>query len=227
METVFNPANARVHPSQSIPDTMRYLEEVRRVAAATPGITNKPVLCIQQIRMMQAKSGGFPKHLHHATLPSILVGTEQEENALVPHGYGEQYIRQEYPRMLYRRNSTDKKFAKEDFVEMRHARDAEHEEALRGERIPHGVSPWFGTVVDLNKAHPAPDAPTVNPGEEIARLKGELAAMKHAPASAPSDELATMRAEMAAMKAFVESMTANAQPEKRGPGRPPNKPAEE
>jgi hypothetical protein len=222
-----NVADARIHPSQSVPDQMRYLEEVRRVAAATPGVTNKPVLCINQIRIMQAKSGGFPKHLYHATLPSILVGTEQEENALVPHGYGDRYIPQEYPRMLYRRNSTDKKFQKDDYVEMRHARDKEHEAQLREERIKHGITAWFGSVVELNKIHPAPDAPTVNPGEEIARLKGELAAMKHSPASAPSEELAAMRAEMAAMKAFVESLTANPQTEKRGPGRPPNKPAEE
>lgn len=197
-------------------DKMRAIYDIQRVAAHEPRQNNEPVLINDQVIIMKGRHKGYPKDLYHAELDSVRVLSLNEEQVLATKGYGTIYIRREYPAMWYRRNAADPRFKDSDFVEMRTVRDARHAEELKAERVRHGHSPWFTSIVELDKTHPAPDAPLADPSVEIARLKGELAGRSANPTHAPSDELAEMRKEMARMSAELAAAT------KRGPGRPAN-----
>lgn len=150
--------------------------EVERVLArfAQKGISNsnKPVLAINQAAMMKAQNGGFPKHLYHASLDPKVVLNEDQEMGLRELGYGDGYIRRDWPRFVFRRNM-DPKFKADDFVESRQVANQASLDRLERERRPDtAVGKWCFEYCDVPAiAEKALEDPQVT----IARLQGQLA----------------------------------------------------
>lgn len=168
-------------------------ERVKQIMSSLkpPKGGNPRVLAIDQIPIMKAKTGGFPKDMYHPTLPPQLAIREDQQEELEKLGYSTTYIPRSYPKMLYRRNMDPKFDGKPDmgtgvptepeFLEMRVANDEAHEKRIRSERAPHKidretgkpyhVGPW---VTKLSEVEDMPEGPSEDPQVTIARLEGEV-----------------------------------------------------
>lgn len=164
------------------PSTIDLNAEVEKVLAkfAQKGITNKPVLAVNLLRMQQLRNDGFPLHMYHETLQPQIVQNESQREALVDMGYGERYIRHNWPAFLFRRNM-DKKFDLPnpskgdpgDFIEARVFKSQADLDAESGKRAPKtAVGGWVPKVTMLPAIE---DGPSEDPKVTIARLQGELA----------------------------------------------------
>lgn len=166
---------------------MATMEDVRKLLATlTDPRENEPVLAINQLAAMRAVQGGYPVDMYHPTLDAIQALNRAQEKALTEQGYGRQYIPKQYPRMLYRRNmhprfaalldDATKRPVTVDYVESRTVLSRDEEDAIKGDRIPEGCGPWSRT---LGEIEPLPADPIEAPSVKIARLEGELAALRN------------------------------------------------
>jgi hypothetical protein len=148
-----------------------------------PRAGNPRVLVNDQLPLLRAKTGGYPKWLYHAELDAVYVMREDQEEELMKLGYTTGYVPKVYPRTLYRRNMDPRFAAKIDagtgvattneFVEERIARNEKHEQAIRKEKAPRTVlGDWQTKLDDIADI---PEAPLEDPAVTIARLEGELA----------------------------------------------------
>lgn len=178
-------------------DVQDLLTQIRR----DPRVGNPRVLAINQIRQMQAKNDGYPVDMHHDTLAPTIANNEKEEEALMQAGFRREYRHRAYPMFLFRRNMHPK-FAKSDseklrisqltieaqriemvtcnegdFIEERIVRNEADEKKLLAEPANEaaGRGPWVHTVAEIK---PFGDAPLEDPQVTIARLQGELQALK-------------------------------------------------
>ena len=182
-----------------------------------------PLPLANQIHMMQVAKDGYPVSMYHERLPPKVADKEEQEVFLREQGYSRTYKHHEYPKMLVRRNF-DQKFdgyervlvngvmhstnkpEVEKFVESKIAKSEAEEKALKSARVPTGCGPWVDKITDIE---PMPAGPAEPQSVAIARMQAEMAQMQErlaaAIASAPPSE--------------IES--ADSEPKKRGPGRPP------
>jgi len=175
--TTFEERNGRAPVFRDVQEIMTQLRP--------PSNFNDPILAIDQYeaaRILQGK--GYPKHMHHASLPAVIALRKDQEAELRTLGYTEQYIPQQYPKMLMRRNYSPKFALKIDpgtkeptnieYLEERVVpSQAVHERMMR-ERIPQGCGPWCER---LDEVEPIPDGPVEDPNLTIARLQGEVAGL--------------------------------------------------
>lgn len=157
-----------------------FLAEQRR----SPSQTNPKVLGINMVAMMRAKNMGYPVDMHHPTLEMRQAYKEEDESALAQAGYSRNFIKKEYPKVLFRRTA-DKKFepkidpatkmvTNNPFVEEVTAKSAEDEVRLRSMKLKHGQSEWCERITDLPEME---DGPVEDPQVTIARLRGQLAGL--------------------------------------------------
>lgn len=168
-------------------------------AHSNPKANNRPILASNMHKMQLAKNNGFPKDMYHASLAPVMIFNEDQERAIAEKGYVPYYIPHTHPRTLYRRNMHPKFFKSQtelkriqtltaeaqkiemttvnpdDYIEERIVASAEIEANVRKEKVTANQSAWFDTPT---KIEPFPDAPSEPPGETIARLQGELNALK-------------------------------------------------
>jgi len=171
-------------------------EDVQRIinSLKPPRSGNARVLVIDQAPIMRARNGGFPKFMYHATLPPVYVLREDQEEELSKLGYGMNYIHQPYPKALFRRNMDERYAERPDpttgvapnppYVETITANDAAHEERIRKIAKPKRSAPEGGIlfvgewVAKYDEIDPLPETPTEAPEVTIARLEGELVAVR-------------------------------------------------
>jgi hypothetical protein len=158
-----------------------------------PRAGNPRVLVNDQLPLLRAKTGGYPKWMYHAEMDAVYVMREDQEEELVKLGYTTAYVPHLYPRTLYRRN-LDPKFAarpdlgtgvapNNEYVEERIARDAKHEEAIRKEKAPRTV--LGGWQLKLDDIADMPEQAAEDPAVTIARLEGQLLASSREHAGSP------------------------------------------
>lgn len=169
------------------------VDELIKKARMTAKTGNPTVLGVTQIRMMQAQKAGYPKDLYHEHLSAVHCLDEDEEKVYRQNGYVEyanaDWPSCKHPKMLFRRNfatirvkDTKGNFLKEEFkfmgpecIEDKTAMTPKEETELLNRKPEVNCSKWFGTVSEL----PALDeAPAEDPAVTIARLQGEIEAMK-------------------------------------------------
>lgn len=135
--------------------------------------STEPLLAIHQIDIMRGKNKGFPMHMYHPTLePRVVINTAQRD-ALLKAGYSLTYTKQEFPMMIFRRN-TEPRFAP-DFVETRTVPSKQVLDSLINQRHPANCGPWVDTPANIE---PIADGPSEDPAVTIARLEGQLAALQ-------------------------------------------------
>jgi hypothetical protein len=148
-----------------------------------PAATNEPILMIDIMQQQQARNMGYPKWMYHETLEPQHVKNRDQERAIAAQGYKTAYIFKHFPTFVFRRNM-EKKFEEPnhasgqpgDFIEQRLVQSAEHWEALQKERKPKTVvGDWCRELAELP---PVAEGPKEDPAVTIARLQGELSAMK-------------------------------------------------
>lgn len=149
-----------------------------------PAADNRPVLMIDIIEQQKARNGGFPKWLYHETLAPQQVKNRDQERAITAQGYKPYYVQRAtpYPTFVFRRNM-DPKFENPtpagdpgDFVEQRLVRNEQEMELLLKARKPKtAIGEWTKELAELP---PIAEGPSEDPAVTIARLQGELAAMK-------------------------------------------------
>jgi hypothetical protein len=150
-----------------------------------PAADNRPVLMIDILDQQIARNGGFPKWLYHETLAPQQVKNREQERAIVAQGYKPYYVERSnpYPMYVFRRNM-DPKFEQPkpttgepgDFIEQRLVRSEQEGELLMKAAKPKTViGNW---TRELSEIAPLPEGPSEDPAVTIARLQGELAAMK-------------------------------------------------
>jgi hypothetical protein len=164
---------------------------------------NPPISGLRLRRIMIEKAGGFPKALYHASLEPVYVLNEDQEEELKAIGYQEQYIPRTHPKTLYRRNSTNPRFAQikdpstgiegyaaigaprpGHMIEERIVKSAEEEEALKKEKPARHCGVWRDTPDEVDLHDPLPDLETQQDLElENARLRGQVEAMQTAGAA--------------------------------------------
>jgi|SRR5579859_6358405 len=156
---------------------------------------NPPILGLNALKMMRAQQNGFPKDMYHQHLEPQLALHEDHERELQKLGYTDTYIRQEYPKTLYRRNM-DPRFAErrdqasgqilsEPWVEERIVKSKEREEALLKERVPATAGPWVARITDID---PLPSESEEDLTQTIARLQGQLDEARRRAGDAGSEE---------------------------------------
>ncbi len=155
--------------------------EIQRILAQhdNPAATNEPVLMIDIIRQQQAANKGFPHWMYHASLLPVQVKNIQQVAAMKREGYGMNYIPQNYPAYVFRRNM-DMKFEKADpvkgspgeFIEMQLVKDEAGWATLQKARQPSTViGEW---CQELSNLPPATEGLNEDPRITIARLQGQL-----------------------------------------------------
>lgn len=162
----------------------RFLQEAR----SAPTSKSPRVLGINQIAILRAKNNGYPVDMHHPTMEMRQAFKEEEEMALGQLGYQRAYIPKQYPKALFRRNMAPKFEPQFDlatqiqtnhaFVEERTVRNEQEEKALRLMKPKKGESEWFEAIAALP---PIEDGPSEDPKVTIARMEGELAALRTKP----------------------------------------------
>jgi hypothetical protein len=156
-----------------------------------PAADNRPVLMIDIIEQQQARNNGYPKWMYHEALEPQQVKNREQERAIAAQGYKTFYVQRSspYPAYVFRRNM-DPKFedpnaatgAPGDFIEQQLVRSEGEMEALKKTRKPKtAIGEWVREIADLP---PIADGPTEDPAVTIARLQGELTAMKAEPKAA-------------------------------------------
>ncbi len=166
--------------------------------------TNEPVLMVNLEEQMSLARGGYPLWLYHATLKPQYVVNKTQATEMKAIGYGVNYIPQEFPKMLFRRNM-DPRFdtpAKQtehahfftrgglgDFIESRTFQTADEFGRAEKERLPKTViGGWVPKVSDLPPI-PADDA--MDKEARIQQLEGMIAGLKgEATPAAPKDKKA-------------------------------------
>jgi len=174
--------------TQSVQDQQVEIDRVlTRLQQKGVANSTKPTLMVNTIAVMRGRNNGYPKNLYHESFEPRIAINEDQEDMLRAQGYGDIYIRRNYPKMLFRRNMHPKFAAKADpsmgspddtstfkgneFVEERTVRDEKAEKALLAAKVPNGCSPWFEKLTDL----PELDATEEDQSLLIARLQGQLA----------------------------------------------------
>lgn len=150
-----------------------------------PLTDNEPVLAINQRATQIAQGGGFPLDMYHETLEPQQALDRAQEAKLVELGFTRYYIHRDYPRMMYRRNQNQrfapvidpatKQTINTPWIEMRTVRSKDEQHALEAERAPAGCGPWMTSAGDIEAL---PADPVEAPSVKIARLEGELAALR-------------------------------------------------
>lgn len=174
--------------SQGVTELLRQI----RTQASTE---NPEILGINIVAQMRARNNGFPKFLYHPELEAVQVMSRKEEEALFKVGFVDQYIKKDYPRMLYRRNLADR-WAEHDYVEHRIAQDAESEAQMLREPGTTQRGKWCAKVTDIEPLLTEETEQDLR--SEIERLRGRLEERKAMAATAEPTE----------------------EPVRRGPGRP-------
>lgn len=142
--------------------------------------TNEPILMIDLIAQQKAANKGFPKWMYHAELAPVQVINSKQEVAIRAEGYSPNYIMQNFPAFMFRRNM-EPKFEKADpvlgspgeFIEMRSVKTQEALDDLMRQRQPKTVIGTWCKYADLPEATAGP---TEDPKITIARLQGRLMA---------------------------------------------------
>ena len=163
--------------NKEVQDLLRKLRE--------PTTDNEPVLAINQWATQVAQAGGYPLNMYHESLEPVQVLDRAQEAEMAKLGFTRYYIYRDYPRMLYRRNQharfapqidpATKQTTNLPWVEMRTVQNRAEEDALEAERAPAGCGPWKRKLDDID---PLPAEPVEAPSVKIARLEGELAALR-------------------------------------------------
>jgi hypothetical protein len=171
--------------------TMQEVQELIKRVRMDPKANNKPVLAVNVQALQTAKNGGYPKHMYHERLDSIVAMNEDEERALNTKGYVTHYIARQYPKWKYRRNMDARFFDQPepqsngsvkmvpnpfgDYVEAVEVKDEHAEAALLKRHAPGKAGKWFDKVTDLE---PLPDDLEESPEVTKARLEGQLAELR-------------------------------------------------
>jgi hypothetical protein len=123
--------------------------------------------------------------MYHEKLEPVQVLDRVQEGKMTELGFTRYYIYRDHPRMMYRRNQNARFAPQIDtatgqalnpaWVEMRTVQNPQEEAALEAERPPAGCGPWKRKLDELD---PLPADPVEAPSTKIARLEGELAALR-------------------------------------------------
>lgn len=180
------------------PATNKEINELIASLTKDPDASNDIALGTDIIEMERAKNGGYPRNMYHQSLQPVIVTNRSQESAVSARGYVRNYIHQEFPRMLHRRNP-DVKFKASDYVESRTVIDDNAMAALMKSRTPEGCSEWGWTAADLPEiVVDSKEAQSLM----IAKLQGQLEELR-------------------------KNQEAQNEAPKRGPGRPPKQTEEE
>lgn len=164
------------------------MEDVYNAVRRTLGPSDKnpkPITALGQLKMTQAKTGGFPMHLYHADLDPMLAVNEAQAETLKEMGYQQEYIPKAYPKMLHRRN-TNSPFAEKrdigtgailshDYIESRQVLNEKAERALVKRDLDSGCGQWYGSIAEVEKNDPLSEDSAEETQLRIARLEAALA----------------------------------------------------
>lgn len=169
------------------------VDELIQKARSAARRGNPVVLGVNQIKLMQAQKAGFPKDLYHEHLPTVHCLTEEEEKVYRENGFVEyqnaNWASTKHPKMLFRRNFTTRRivnqqgiFIRDEFkfpapecIEDKTAMTPAEEVEILKRKAEVNCSQWFATVADLPKLDEAPEE---DPAVTIARLEGQVEALK-------------------------------------------------
>lgn len=177
-------------------DVRELLDNLRK----DPRTENPRVLTVLQERQMQARNGGYPIFMHHDSLSPVRVENEKEEMNLTEAGFRREYKHRSFPTWIHRRNMHPK-FAKSaqelirlrglspeaqrlemaqvndgDFIESVQVKDeVEFAKYMKQpEQKAAGIGKWHHEITDVEPL----ETPDEDPQLTIARMEGELAALR-------------------------------------------------
>lgn len=146
--------------------------------------TGAIMLNVNVRKIQQGQQGGYPIDMYHETEAPVFVTSDELEQIYAEHGYRRQYIKQFYPKFVFRRN-LNPEFKGRDWMEEKCVKDEKDEARVRALKRPSGCGPWCNELAELEEL---PARRVESPEVTIARLEAQLEAEKAKVLVAQSDE---------------------------------------